>query len=448
MKTNLLKSIFISLILVMGVSNAWAGPSFSGGYVYFHNKGGWNDSYKYLCIGKSNYTELRSMSVVTNTQLWRNNLPSSGWGDATYMAVIGTSSSWGSGNWGTSNLTNATHRTKSVSLGNWEFKSGHYQMLTPASGSNDATLELTWVGDNISSMNKTITVKAKVSTDGGSSYAEATSPGTLSASSYKFTTYSSCASATSLSSGTITCGYTANTTLTAADATGYTFVGWYDSAGTEQTTEKTLSINPTADATYYAYYKKNQHTVLFGVHSSGHGSLTAKVGDTSISSGNKVNYGSTIVFTATPSTGYQIEGWYSNSDCTNPINNGTNNTYTVTITGGTNVYVKFKANQYTITYKDQGGSNFSGTHESGYPTTHTYGTATTLKTASKTGYTFEGWGKDTKRNTSLFHLTTRDWSRRRAWPAIVATQDRLCLRCSGTAIQLSQLQNQLFPSFF
>ena len=46
---------------------------------------------------------------------------------------------------------------------------------------------------------------------------------------------------------------------------------------------------------------------------------------------------------------------------------------------------------YTITYKDQGGSAFSGTHASGYPTTHTYGTATTLKTASKTGYTFGGW---------------------------------------------------------
>ena len=50
MKTNLLKSIFISLILVMGVSNAWAGPSFGGGYVYFHNKGGWNDTYKQLRI--------------------------------------------------------------------------------------------------------------------------------------------------------------------------------------------------------------------------------------------------------------------------------------------------------------------------------------------------------------------------------------------------------------
>lgn len=46
---------------------------------------------------------------------------------------------------------------------------------------------------------------------------------------------------------------------------------------------------------------------------------------------------------------------------------------------------------YTITYKDKGNVNFSGTHESGYPTTHVYGTATTLKSATKTGYDFSGW---------------------------------------------------------
>lgn len=51
-------------------------------------------------------------------------------------------------------------------------------------------------------------------------------------------------------------------------------------------------------------------------------------------------------------------------------------------------------NEYTITYKDQGGSNFSGTHEEGYPTTHTYGSETPLKNAGKKGYTFLGWHKD------------------------------------------------------
>lgn len=254
------KSIFLFFAAILCSVSAWAGPSFKGGYVYFHNKGGWNDTNKQLCIGKgtsgnSSYTSTYTMAAVKNTQLWYDDLPTSGWGDATYMAVIGNSSSWGAGNWGTSNLTNATHRTKSVSLGNWEFKSGHYQMLTPASGSNDATLSLDWVGDKISAMNKTITVKAKVSTDKGATYAEKTSPGTLTAGSFKFTDYKTCTTTTSLSSGEITCGYTANTTLTAqTDVEGYVFAGWYDDNGTRQTADATLTINPTADATYYAYY--------------------------------------------------------------------------------------------------------------------------------------------------------------------------------------------------
>lgn len=45
---------------------------------------------------------------------------------------------------------------------------------------------------------------------------------------------------------------------------------------------------------------------------------------------------------------------------------------------------------YTITYMDQGGVDFSGT-QAGAPTTHTYGTATTLKIPTKYGHTFGGW---------------------------------------------------------
>ena len=49
---------------------------------------------------------------------------------------------------------------------------------------------------------------------------------------------------------------------------------------------------------------------------------------------------------------------------------------------------------YNITYKDQGNVAFSGSHvdtPSAHPTTHTYGTATPLNSATKTGYTFGGW---------------------------------------------------------
>ena len=49
---------------------------------------------------------------------------------------------------------------------------------------------------------------------------------------------------------------------------------------------------------------------------------------------------------------------------------------------------------YSITYKDENGADFSGTHESDYPTTHTYGTATALKGATKDGFTFAGWFTD------------------------------------------------------
>ena len=47
---------------------------------------------------------------------------------------------------------------------------------------------------------------------------------------------------------------------------------------------------------------------------------------------------------------------------------------------------------YTISYKDEGDADFSGTHEGIAPNTHTYGIATMLKRAAKSGnYAFGGW---------------------------------------------------------
>ena len=46
---------------------------------------------------------------------------------------------------------------------------------------------------------------------------------------------------------------------------------------------------------------------------------------------------------------------------------------------------------YNINYYDEGGSDFSGTHESNYAMTHTNGVTTTLDVPTKSGYTFDGW---------------------------------------------------------
>jgi uncharacterized repeat protein (TIGR02543 family) len=46
---------------------------------------------------------------------------------------------------------------------------------------------------------------------------------------------------------------------------------------------------------------------------------------------------------------------------------------------------------YVITYMDVGNQTFSGQHKTGYPTTHTYGTTTSLADPTKNRYIFGGW---------------------------------------------------------
>ena len=97
--------------------------------------------------------------------------------------------------------------------------------------------------------------------------------------------------------------------------------------------------------------------------------------------------------------GYNFQGWYENQQCT-----GDAYDFATPINDDITLYAKWTPCVYTITYKDQGNATFSGSHESGNPTQHTYGTATTLKGATKTGYTFGGWYKEaacTNKVTSL-----------------------------------------------
>ncbi len=98
--------------------------------------------------------------------------------------------------------------------------------------------------------------------------------------------------------------------------------------------------------------------------------------------------------TATPNTNYHFVDWTSNN-ITASVASTTSATTTVTATeAGHTITANFAGDQYTITYKDQGNVAFSGSHvesPSAHPTTHTYGTATSLNSATKTGYTFGGW---------------------------------------------------------
>ena len=98
-----------------------------------------------------------------------------------------------------------------------------------------------------------------------------------------------------------------------------------------------------------------------------------------------------------PATGYQFSAiTQSGVDAAKVTidNTAKTVTYAQNTSGTSIINVTFTPAVYTINYKDQGGANFSGQHEAGYPQNHTYNTATTLKSASKEHYTFDGWYKE------------------------------------------------------
>ena len=183
-------------------------------------------------------------------------------------------------------------------------------------------------------------------------------------------------------------------TITAEPKEGYRFVNWTTATAgitIANATDASTTVTATAAGTVTANFEEILTIVTLTAQPAEGGSFT--VNGTSKASGSTVNVGVTTSYSvkAIANTGYTFDSWTRTSNVSAA---GSGNAVTLKAdgTGGTGtLYAKFKANTYTITYKDQGGSDFSGTHASGYPTTHTYGTATTLKDATKTGYTFDGW---------------------------------------------------------
>ena len=137
-----------------------------------------------------------------------------------------------------------------------------------------------------------------------------------------------------------------------------------------------------------------KYTVTYGVNGV-NGTLSA----TGVSSsGSTVNSGTKVTFTANPSKGYAVEGWYNDAECTKKIESaGTNKTYTVTVNADTNVYVKFHtAETYTVTFSSSDEtygtiSATNGTTPLTSPATVTEGDTVTFTATSKDGYALSGW---------------------------------------------------------
>ena len=107
--------------------------------------------------------------------------------------------------------------------------------------------------------------------------------------------------------------------------------------GTDGSTSATLKI--TEAVTVTVTFKQVQFKIDFGVDGTG-GTLTAKVDGSEIHSGDKVEHGKTVVFTATPAySSYAVEQWTNNGTV---ISGGANTTYNHTVMAAANIKVKFK----------------------------------------------------------------------------------------------------------
>ena len=256
--------VLIGVLITSLTTNVWATATVNGGTFYFDaSTRSWNDVY--MCVGKDSWTDVYTMTNITNTRLFYKNMDK--WDGSTYIRFIACN--WGGGSWGPSNY-NCGYGYTNIYGADYTFNSNSLYLFTTASSANGADVYTAYQSSYTLLNGKKITVKAKVSEDNGRNYSEVTSPATLTASSHEYNSYNSCSTSTSLSNGTISCGYAATTTLTAPDTdpTGYAFVGWYDSGGTRWTTDKTVTVYPTGDATFYAYYRKlysiaSSSTVVF-----------------------------------------------------------------------------------------------------------------------------------------------------------------------------------------
>lgn len=162
----------------------------------------------------------------------------------------------------------------------------------------------------------------------------------------------------SLSTQKYACGETVE--FSVSPIAGYEFVGWYstsDFVGDSLGKENPKSVNLSDDKTSYIYYAKflpKEVTVTATVKDNIGGKIN--FGDkTGIEITTKVNYDSSITFSAEASTdvGYVFAGWYKDSECSTSTIISNKTSYTVDVNkeeqlNGVQIYAKFRLKQYKI----------------------------------------------------------------------------------------------------
>ena len=160
-------------------------------------------------------------------------------------------------------------------------------------------------------------------------------------------------------------------TLPTPTLSGYAFAGWYTAAsGGAKVGGAGDSYTPASNITLYAQWAKLGSVVTYNANGGSCGTASEK-------------YTGTALTLPTPTRdGYWFIGWYDAAEGGNKIGDAD---ASYNPTGDITLYAQWQEQiEYTVTYDANSGS--CGTASATYE-----GTALTLPTPTRTGYTFNGW---------------------------------------------------------
>jgi len=222
-------------------------------------------------------------------------------------------------------------------------------------------------------------------------------------------------------SGSGTYDYGSKVTLTASAATGYTFMGWFNTSGTSVGTSTTYTINSvTAAVTVYARFQKNWYTVTY----------TRGTGVNSLSkTSERVAYNGTVTSeTAVASTGYNSPTWTKSSG-TGLLSVSAGKATLSAIQSNCTLVASATINKYTISYtKNANIASISKTSETvNYGGTATC-TATLPANTAQYTYSFGGWYEGSTRVGTALALSVANITAARTFEARgVATVNKYTL---------------------
>lgn len=167
--------------------------------------------------------------------------------------------------------------------------------------------------------------------------------------------------------------------------TGYTFDGWFNSNGTQ--IKSSARVDTPSDQTLTAHWTANTYTV----------SLNANGGSVS-SSSKSVTFDSSYGDLPTPKyEGYIFGGWATDANGGSVVDSST----TVTTASDHTLFALWSAGNFKVTFDANGGS--ASSDFIGATFKQSYGE---LPTASRTGYTFNGWFTDPKGGVQITSSST------------------------------------------